>query len=679
MATPLYCVLAWEQFEEGTWYTYLNKIDKHQTFVWKPQGIRLTLAKNPLSTRNASVISDGFGGILVAFEVYQTNTFKQDIYIARISAKGKIVYIKPLCHYLEVQEKPFLLKQGGKALVLWIDFRQQRPALFAQQFRITDGKLQWHSVGIEVCNSRYQPQSYQVVYYPVFQYALLVWRTKQGQLYGLKLEQDLSKVVQRKPFLLSVEAKQVKRFVVLSDERGGFWCAWMNADGMQVQRFNVHGFAQFSPAKGKPLVQPLQQNQVYIGQHTAVKDPYTKRIYVVWQDFRNGDKDPDFYWACFDSTGMLLWQPQGRPLVVREGKQTQPMLYPCKQGVLLLWIEPKSIKENRLFAWLLDKEGYPLWEKPVEVCNAPGARLQPKALILQDTFIIYWTDTRSMQHTGFDLYAQALSSTGIPLWWYNGIALVKKRGFQTDAHLLHLPKGWLLVWMDDSIGYYQYHFQWIDPKRLPVIEPFQGNILFPAWSHQRNLSIHLYKDKILWLWSDASLGEQKTQVFMQITDLSLRALLRSPVRVAPIAAKQVNPHGVFLDDNQVLVLWNDSREEYLNGYLLCAQQLQLNPLKRLLGMQGNILGKFLRPFTRFQIAMGYRPLIAWEQQIEQYYQVLWQVYGSQSIHAARREAYHQALIFATWTAHRTPFLIWKRYNEHPQKSTHIFYQMFPEP
>lgn len=202
------------------------------------------------------------------------------------------------------------------------------------------------------------------------------------------------------------------------------------------------------PSDGVPISQAVD-DQVY---PTSISDGVGGAI-IAWQDFRSGT-DYDIYIQRVLSNGQRQWTTDGVPITHIANDQTSPVLASDgHNGALIAWQDMRNGTDANIFAQRVSSNGVPLWNtNGITICAATGT--QDAVQIAGDGqggAIIVWEDNRSGDH--YDVYAQRVNASGNAMWAANGVKV-------TDAFVGNkkpVPviasdgaNGALIAWMNQS-------------------------------------------------------------------------------------------------------------------------------------------------------------------------------------------------------------------------------------
>jgi hypothetical protein len=229
---------------------------------------------------------------------------------------------------------------------------------------------------------------------------------------------------------------------------------------------------------------------------------------LAWRDRRVAEDEPDIYAQRLNSSGMPQWTIDGQPVDARDSNVQEPVLVRAGAGTAIvawpgpgpsrtfaLWAQrigtlgswpgdgvlvappggnqtsPAAMADGAgglviawssigpglqrdLFGQRLDANGAPVWgASGITVCGVtPGGQNEPVVVPARDLgAVVAWEDTRPATHS--DVYAQLLSSTGVPQWNPDGVPLCTAPGYQFDlAAVSDTTGGAIVAWVDERSG-----------------------------------------------------------------------------------------------------------------------------------------------------------------------------------------------------------------------------------
>ncbi|MEM7039029.1 MAG: hypothetical protein AAF570_18765, partial [Bacteroidota bacterium] len=151
-------IVGWRSARQGVPYNsiFLQKVDKTGKKIWEKDGTPLC----PFSANQAnfSMVSDGFGGVVVIWEDYRFGNEKPSIYAQRINLRGEPLWGRDgarICESKAPQRKPRVISDLNNGFyMVWEDARAgiNESDLYGQHLDL-GGRLRWMKTGMPICTS----------------------------------------------------------------------------------------------------------------------------------------------------------------------------------------------------------------------------------------------------------------------------------------------------------------------------------------------------------------------------------------------------------------------------------------------------------------------------------------------------------------------------------------------
>ena len=357
------------------------------------------------------IVSDGAGGAIIAWHDYRRGGSDADIYAQRVSATGTVEWTVDgvaLCTATGRQELPAIASDGaGGAIVAWRDLRNGATNdIYAQRISV-DGTVQWTPDGVALCTA----------------------------------------------------ADEQAHPTIVSDGTGGAIVTWHDRRSgnfdIYAQRISAGGSVQWA-ANGVPLCTAVG-DQAY---PTIVPDGANGAV-IAWYDYRGGPYS-DIYVQRIAGGGTVQWTPNGVPLCVATGNQSDPAIASDGEGgAIVTWYDERSGTNSDIYAQRVSAAGAVQWTTDgVALCVATGR--QYGAVTVADGAggaIVAWSDERG-GGSNADLYSQRISADGAVHWTANGVALCTATGTQSSPTLVSDgAHGALVTWSDLRSGNWDIYAQ----------------------------------------------------------------------------------------------------------------------------------------------------------------------------------------------------------------------------
>ncbi|MFA4844741.1 MAG: hypothetical protein WC632_07340 [Candidatus Margulisiibacteriota bacterium] len=386
-------ILVFEDARSGYLNIYAQKIDREGTLFWGKNA--LPVAKVQADQLNPQAVSDGSGGVIVAWEDSR-NPQGTQIYAQHIGSDGRKLFAGgslPLTEIKSRQEKPVIASDGGGgAIVIWEDERNTLSLkdLYGQRLS-GSGDLLWGKNGAAACGENGDQIEANMII-DGRKGIILTWSDyRRGErnpdIYALRLDGS-GKALWNKEGVMVCGAPDIQRNPkISSDGAGGAVIVWTDKGGgsydIYTQRLDAAG-------KTLWLTDGIPINQA---PRTQQNPQLCDNSILVWEDYRYGNWD--IFAAAISAQGKLTWGEDGMPVASLPLTQYAPQAICWKDGgIIVTWEDYRNGRQYEIFYQGLTGRGQPRWiANGLQVKTTNGARA-PKILGQpgSSSFIIIWED-----------------------------------------------------------------------------------------------------------------------------------------------------------------------------------------------------------------------------------------------------------------------------------------------
>jgi hypothetical protein len=386
----------WASNQSGDFYMYAQRVDSIGNIYWDVNGVPIA---SIVQAESYAAIPDGAGGSLIAWEDWQSNLH---VRIQRIDENGNVQWTPEgtsICEFVKPGDKiyPQLIPDNsGGAIVTWEDYRNGNYDIYAQRID-SDGNAVWTLGGLPVCD----------------------------------------------------ELSHQKRPEIVTDGAGGAIIAWID------QRFSIEViYAQHMDSLGNALwtndgvaICTASNSQTDI----ALAPDGVGGAIIAWRDGRN--YSDDIYSQRIDTNCLPMWSEDGVIVCDSPNTQYKTKIISDDQGcVIVAWLDYRNVTDPDIYAQKIDTSGTMLWipnGEPVSTASNTQSWDYVADMISDGSggCIIAWYDGR---HGPFDIYAQRLDSSGYPKWMANGVTVCDYTGNQTSTAIVSDGCGGAIIsWHDE--------------------------------------------------------------------------------------------------------------------------------------------------------------------------------------------------------------------------------------
>ena len=498
-------LVVWEDGRYGYSRVFAQKIDSQGNKLWNAAGVGACDTNG--NQNNPRLIDDGRGGAIIVWQGYSNGN--SDIFAQHISSRGELLWGESaivICSAEAGQFAPELVSDGfGGAIIVWHDYRGGAGEDIYAQRVAQNGALVWKENGLPICAANGTQ-----------------WHPK-----------------------------------IAGDGMGGAVITWADGRASSADN-NIYG--QRVDASGKILWEKdgLSVCSAAQNQEQPVIMAVDKGAAIAWNDSRNGNVD--IYCQKINLEGAPLWEKDGVAAAAASFGQTGPKLAPDGLGgVVVAWTDARE-EETAIFAQRIMSDGKINWEENGRlIAKSPGKQENPEILKCSTLdWVILWEDHRK----GFPLlFAQKINSAGIILWQEGGIPLALTARPQEKASAVLAPDGNIAVaWQDSRGGNFDIFAQAFSFEGAPVWEKggtlvcnTQGSVV-----HQNAGMIESGRGEMIIAFEDARSGFLNIYV-QKISRDGVLLWGKNAVPVAKVKADQAGPQLVSDGAGGAIICWEDQR------------------------------------------------------------------------------------------------------------------------
>lgn len=471
-------LILWEAYTGSRWEIFFQK------WLWqrKPDAPARPLSQFSHSVEEVAFIGDGFGGLLGVYESVSLSGAGKDLYLIRYNRSGNRLYEVPLCTEVGDQQAPRLHKRGSELLIIWEDNRRQDWDIYYQRVEITTGRPLLSSTGIPLVSLPGPQRNPQLILDYFQNEMLLLWedqRRIEGDVYMQRYSADGKPLWDFAGKPISAVPLHEYGLRTAAQDFQFFWVAYLREEAESgthpyIGLLTTRGEMRFHRRLAGNLHRPFAQVT------PLAAFPWGDRLFLLWRDDRDSVDLPQLYAQLISPEGHWLWYPYGLPISPQPGlRQKSPQLYAQGDTLWLLWEGEESDVETAPFVQLLTPTGRKLFPRPIPICNADRVQTEARWLPLPSRLYAYWTDNRTMEETGFDLYLRSVSPLMPEVGWR------VTRTFQNSAFLAFAKDTTLVhhLWQEEVNGKYQIAY-----ALSPLGNVSNPTFLSPTMKSQRFLS-----------------------------------------------------------------------------------------------------------------------------------------------------------------------------------------------
>ena len=290
---------------------------------------------------------------------------------------------------------------------------------------------------------------------------------------------------------------------------------------------------------------------------------------IVWEDSLN------FYWDVYaqriSSTGTALWTGNGVAVCTAANLQINPKVdMDGLGGCIITWQDKRNNSDYDIYAQAFNATGTAQWaSNGVVVCNAINTQSNPR--IEPDGAngaVVVWVDKRN--GADYDIYAQRIDKTGKVGWKSNGLVVCSNAANQSAVDMKYMGAwGLAIAWKDFRGGTFEIYAQLLNLSGVPLLASNGIKLSAGLQSINPNVVADGTGGAIV-VWQDSSSAgwDIKTQ---KMNSLGALQWTSGGLAVSTASDDQINPANASDGNGGAIFAWEDHRNT--TDYDIYAQRL----------------------------------------------------------------------------------------------------------
>lgn len=425
--------------------------------------------------REPSIITDGNGGVIIAWRDYRYNNsmFGGDIIAQRLNNEGVPLWANNGTSINASQLgkgyfRPLMVEDGyGGAVMGWA-----RTPGFLYNYDIlaqkvnANGERLWAANDVTV-SDRSGTESFHQIVSDDSCGAILTWTHLPGtpgstDIYAQRVDSAGNAVWADDGVEICMAAESQSNPQLTGDGNSGAIITWgdsrkaVGESDIYAQKISYEGIVQWT-TDGVEVC-----NYLYFQDSPVIISDGAGGAIIAWQDARAGNYD--IYVQRLDANGGYMWTEHGIPVCNAPQNQQSPAIVSDGEGgAIIVWQDERNGNHD-IYAQRVNGSGEMQWAaNGVAATTASNNQSEPVAI--SDNaggIIIAWWDYRSDSFA--DIYAQKINASGTALWNANGTAVCTATSYQEFPVLASDgDEGAIIAWADMRNGTdYDIYAQLID-------------------------------------------------------------------------------------------------------------------------------------------------------------------------------------------------------------------------
>ncbi len=399
--------LVWEAFTGKNWSLMARR------FSWEGQSVSspYPLSTLPHTIHSATFTDDGYGGFFGIYESSHLRSAGKDLYLIRYNRHAQKIYEVPICLESGDQQNPRLYKRGTELLIVWEDHRNQDWDIYYQRVEISSGQRLLKAEGSPLVALPGPQQNPHLILDYFQNESIVIWedfRHLQPDIYYQRISAQGERLWEFGGRAMVANPHAQRHLIAYPQDFQYFWVAFLEDFPLQGTHPQLYYVKSDGSIQKKFILRGSSYGQAAIQQFWIY--PWGEKLLLAWQDNRDFGEKPQAYLQCLSAQGEPLWPLDGLPIGLQsQGEERISDITATGDTVWILWQVHESDVEEDLFAQGFLSSGAKLFQKgPLPVCIADRVQSNARWLQYQNKLYVTWTDNRSMEETGFDLYYRSL-------------------------------------------------------------------------------------------------------------------------------------------------------------------------------------------------------------------------------------------------------------------------------
>lgn len=356
----------------------------------------------------------------------------------------------------------------GGVIIAWYDTRNGTSSIYARKLD-RYGVPQWTADGVAICTATNTQDNPQIASDGAGG-AIITWedrRTGTFDIYAQRVNASGATQWTSNGVAVCTATGGQELPQIMPDGVGGAFIVWQDLRtgtyDVYGQRMNASGVAQWA-ANGVGIC-TAAQNQL----RPAMVSDGAGGFLIAWQDNRVSS-----YWIWIqlvNSSGVAQWTPNGLQVSQNSGDQLSPrIITDGAGGAIVSWdaIQFFPVDNGDVYAQRVTSLGVPWWATWGTLI-AGGAGVQTNPQLVSDgaggAIVVYENDHNTVNA---DVEAQRVNASGVFLWSGFGVPLCSQSADQERVRVVTDGAGGAIaVWNDWRIGQPDVYGQRIDPNGNP--------------------------------------------------------------------------------------------------------------------------------------------------------------------------------------------------------------------
>ena len=409
-------IVTWQNFSGGRYEIFAQRMNASGVAMWLTNGVIISKQD---SNYNPVIVSDDSGGAIIVWQSYNGSP-TADIYAQRINSMGFVQWSEygvPVSTVVFEQDSISIIKDGlGGAILAWQDYRSNNgfADIYAQRIN-SQGDMLWTANGVNICNQAAAQRGPKVIT-DGSGGAFVTWydnRAGDFDIYTQRIGNAGAVEWTTNGVATCTMASDQLKPDICTDGAGGIIVTW--CDFRSTTDYNIYAQRQGPSGAIVWVVDGvvMNNNVAYAQTDPKIVTDNLGGAIISWTDYRTGIT-ADIYAQRVNSTGAVQWTATGVIICTSANDQIKSQLVSDgNNGAYITWEDHRNVGNSDIYAQRIASNAAINWAATgYLICAAANNQTVP-VIVSNGNLgaIVVWQDFRNGVNS--DIYETGFNTSGL--------------------------------------------------------------------------------------------------------------------------------------------------------------------------------------------------------------------------------------------------------------------------
>ena len=409
-------IVTWQNFSGGRYEIFAQRMNASGVAMWLTNGVIISKQD---SNYNPVIVSDDSGGAIIVWQSYNGSP-TADIYAQRINSMGFVQWSEygvPVSTVVFEQDSISIIKDGlGGAILAWQDYRSNNgfADIYAQRIN-SQGDMLWTANGVNICNQAAAQRGPKIIT-DGSGGAFVTWydnRAGDFDIYTQRIGNAGAVEWTTNGVATCTMASDQLKPDICTDGAGGIIVTWY--DFRSTTDYNIYAQRQGPSGAIVWVVDGvvMNNNVAYAQTDPKIVTDNLGGAIISWTDYRTGIT-ADIYAQRVNSTGAVQWTATGVIICTSANDQIKSQLVSDgNNGAYITWEDHRNVGNSDIYAQRIASNAAINWAATgYLICAAANNQTVP-VIVSNGNLgaIVVWQDFRNGVNS--DIYETGFNTSGL--------------------------------------------------------------------------------------------------------------------------------------------------------------------------------------------------------------------------------------------------------------------------